>query len=258
MAATVVLRSQNGGGPSSLTAATAFVNLLVPLSLLSLVIVNALAVTSITTERDGRSIDLLMATDLSPKEFLFGKLLGVLTVSGLMVLAPMLLTVIVWWRGGLTGENLAFILVGLLDMNVFVAMLGIHCGTRYANSKTAIGVSLGTVFFLFLGVVACMLMMQSFSGSFQVQMAPFLAFIIGGGVAMYAVLGAGNPSSAVAAASMVVPFATFHSITSFLLGQNFAVFLVTTIAYGFATAAMLVPALYEFDFAMGRASAAEE
>ena len=35
-----------------------------------------------------------------------------------------------------------------------------------------------------------------------------------------------------------------------------AVFLVVSIAYGFATAAMLVPAVCEFDIAMGRTKTA--
>ena len=80
-------------------------------------------------------------------------------------------------------------MVGLLVMDLFVAMLGIHCGMTYANSRVAIGVSLGTVFFLFLGITICILMMISFSGSFHVQLAPFLAFILGGGVGLYVSLG---------------------------------------------------------------------
>ena len=36
------------------------------------------------------------------------------------------------------------------------------------------------------------------------------------------------------------------------------VFSVIMAAYGFATTAMIVPALSEFDFAMGRARAADE
>lgn len=251
-------RIQAASGGSAAAGISTMAKLLVPLFLLSLVILNALAVTSVTTERDGRSLDLLLATDLSPSEFVFGKLLGVLTVAGLMVLAPMVLAAYVCWRGGLSGENFVYVTLGLAVMNVFVAMLGVHCATRYANSRTAISVSLGTVFFLFLGVAACTLMMQSFSGSFQVQMAPFLAFILGGGVAMFAALGTGNPSSAIAAASIGVPFLTFHAITSFLLGHYLTVFLVIVTAYGFATAAMLVPALNEFDFAMGRTSMADE
>ena len=231
---------------------------LAPLMLLSLVIVNALAVTSVTTERDGQTIDLLLATDLSPREFVFGKLVGVLWVNTLMVLTPMALCAYLWSQRGLSDEDFIFVEGGLIVMNVFVAVLGLHSGIRYANSRTAIGVSLGTVFFLFLGVVVCMMMMVSLSGSFEIQLAPFVGFILGGGVGLYVALSAGKPSTALTLASVTVPFATFYSITSFLLGHNMSVFLVTICAYGFAALAMLIPAISEFDFAMGRTSAAEE
>jgi ABC-type transport system involved in multi-copper enzyme maturation permease subunit len=228
--------------------------LLAPFFLLSLVIVNALAVTSITDERDSLTLDLLLATDISPKEFIFGKLFGIFWVTKMMVLAPVLLCLGLWLAGGVGVENLGYVLGGLMVLNVFVATLGIHCGITYANSRTAIIVSLGTVFFLFLGVVACILMMISFSGSFQGQLAPFLAFIVGGGVGLYVSLGARNPSSAISIASILVPFATFYAITSFILEYTLSVFLVTVAAYGFTTAALLIPAVYEFDAEMGRTS----
>jgi len=47
---------------------------LLPVSILSLLLVGAQAVTAITSERDIRALDLLLVTDLSPKEFIFGKL----------------------------------------------------------------------------------------------------------------------------------------------------------------------------------------
>ncbi len=56
----------------------------------------------------------------------------------------------------------------------------------------------------------------------------------------------------------LLPFATFYAIVRFMLGFNLPVFIVTAVAYGFTTAAMMVPALAEFDFAMGRDSAADE
>jgi ABC-type Na+ efflux pump permease subunit len=225
---------------------------LAPFFLVSLVLVNALAVTSITNERDGQALDLLLVTDLSPREFVFGKLGGVFWVTKEMVLLPMLLCGYLWWRGGLTFENLAYVWLGLVVMYVFVNMLGVHCGMNYANSRTAIGVSLGVVFFLFLGVVTCMLIMISFSGSFQTQLGPFLAFTLGGGVGLFAVLGYRNPSQAIQLATLALPLATFYSITSFLLGKPLAVFLVVVVTYGFTTAAMMIPAVCEFDIAMGR------
>lgn len=230
---------------------------LIPLFLISLVLVNALAVTAITNERDGRSLDLLLATDLSPKEFVFGKLGGVFWVTGLMIVCPIALAVVAWSRGSVSGENLIFVVGGLLVMNAFVATLGLHCGMRYSNTRSAISVSLGTVFFLFLGVITCIVMMISFSGSFQVQLAPFMAFILGGGVGLYMALGMRNPSKAILTASLLLPFFTFYAITSFLMENNLSVFIVSACSYGFTTAAMLIPALYEFDFAMGRTSAAD-
>ncbi len=230
----------------------------IPFFVVSLAIINALAVTSVTTERDGRSLDLLLVTDLSPGEFLMGKLGGVFWVAKEMVLLPIAVCLMLWWHGWLSTENLAYVAGGLLVMDLFVAMLGVHCGSIYANSRTAIAVSLGTVFFLFLGVTTCILMMISFSGSFHVQLAPFLAFILGGSVGLYVALGARNPSPAMLAASLLLPFATFYAITSFLLDWTLAVFVVTAVAYGFATLAMMIPALSQFNFSMGRSSAPEE
>jgi len=226
--------------------------------LLSMVIVNALAVTSITNERDGRSLDLLLVTDLSPREFIFGKLGGVLWVTKEMVVLPMLLCGYLWVLGGLTLENLAYVLGGAAVLYVFVTTLGVHCGMTYSNSRTAIGVSLGTVFFLALGVVTCILLMISFSGSFQTQFGPFFALCVGGGVGLFVALGARNPSSAIVLASLTLPFATFYAIVSFLLGYTLPIFLVVGATYGFTTAAMLVPALGEFNIAMGRARTAAE
>ena len=51
---------------------------LVPVTVLSLLLVAAQAVTAITAERDGGALDLLLVTDLTPKEFIFGKIWGVL------------------------------------------------------------------------------------------------------------------------------------------------------------------------------------
>ncbi|MEZ6118039.1 MAG: hypothetical protein R3C28_15910 [Pirellulaceae bacterium] len=231
---------------------------LLPLFVVSLVIINALAVTSITSERDGRSLDLLLVTDLRPAEFLFGKLGGIFWITKEMVILPILLCIYLWWNRTLNAEGLVFASCGLLVLDFFVAVLGIHCGMTYASSRSAIGISLGTVFFLFLGIATCILMMISFSGSFQVQIAPFLAFIVGGSIGLFVALGVRNPSPAILLASLVLPFATFYAITSYMLGQPLATFLVSGTAYLFASAAMMIPALAEFDFAAGRSQSTDE
>jgi len=227
------------------------------LSLLSLVMVNAQAVTAMTSERDCRALDLLLVSDLTPKEIVYGKIGGVLYNTKEMIALPMLLCGALCYAGVLSAENLLYVVGGLAVLFAFAAMLGIHAGMIYANSRVAIGTSLGTVFFLSLGMVTCMWIMVSFSGSFGAQLPPFVAYMAGGGVGLYVALGARNPSQAIALASFLCPFATFYAITSLLLNHTLGVFLVTAAAYGFATAAMLIPAICEFDVATGRTTVGE-
>ncbi|QEG25038.1 hypothetical protein [Mariniblastus fucicola] len=228
---------------------------LMPFMLLSLVMVNALAVTSITNERDGRSLDLLRVTDISPKEFLFGKLFGVLAISADMILLPILLAGYLWFHGLVTTENLVFMTLGFLTLQVFVVMLGIHCGMSYDSSRQGIGASLGTVFFLSLGVVTTILMMISFTGNVEGQLAPFLAFLIGGAIGLFVTLGYNMPSKAIAIASGLLPLAMFYSFTGAVLKSYLAVLIVIVLAYGFTTFAMMLPRLNEWLVSTGRARA---
>lgn len=229
------------------------------LGVVSLVIVNALAVNSITSERDALALDLLMVTDLSPREFLFGKLFGVLYITKEMVLLPMALIVYLAIAEVVTVENSIYAILGAAVLYIFVATLGIHCGLTYAIGRTATLVSLGTVFFLCVGIAICMVIMVSFRGAFQLQLAPFLIIILGGGAALYAAIGWRNPSGAIFAAAIELPLVTYYAITQFLLQQDQLPVAATVITgYGFATAAMLVPALSEFSVADSRSQGGGE
>jgi len=230
---------------------------LVPLFLLSLILVNAQAVTSLTSEKDAKALDLLLVSDLSPKEFVYGKLGGVLYNTKEIVVLPMGLCLYLWLAGVLGLESLAYLLIGLVVLNLFVAMLGVHAGMTYGNSRNAIATSLGTVFFLFLGVSTCLWMMVAFSGSFEAQL-PFLGLLVFGGAGLYLALGVRNPSAAIGIASFLCPLATFYAITSLLVNQVHLAFIAIAAAYGFTTIALLVPAVDEFDVATGRTTIWEQ
>jgi len=228
---------------------------LLPMLLLSLVLVNAQAVTALTAERDMKALDLLLVSDLTPKEFVFGKLGGIFYNTKEIVLLPMLLCGYFGWRGVISWENLAYLWIGMGVLYVFVAVVGLHAGLIYENSRSAIATSLGTVFFLFVGVATCMRIMVAFSGSFNAQFQPFVAFMVGGGLGLYATLGAKHRSEAKLLASFACPFATFYSITSFFHGDQGDMLLVLAVAasaYGFTVAAILIPTIYEFDETTGR------
>ena len=71
--------------------------------------------------------------------------------------------------------------------------------------------------------------------------------------ALFAALGSRNPSSAIFAGSFLLPAVTFYAITQFLLQRDhLLVLVVIAVGYGFTIAAMLIPALSEFDVSLDR------
>lgn len=231
---------------------------LVTLLVVGLLLLNALAVTSLTNERDSRALDLLRVTDLSPKEIVFGKLGGAFFNAKEMILFPIALCVYLWFAEAMTTENLVFLICGIVVINAFAAMLGLHMGINYANSRTAIATSIGTMLFLFLGVATCMRIMLAFSSSFDYQFTTFLAFIAGGSVGIYVALNWRLRSNALSIVALTAPLLTFIAATTFLVGNFGGVFLLVIATYGFATWAMLVPAIYVFDIATGRAATQDD
>ena len=229
----------------------------VPMALASLVAVAALAVTSVTTERDRGALDLLLVSDLEPAEFVWGKIGGVLVVARELVILPLALCAALAMAGLVSAENAVYLALGMAILLFFAAVLGFHVGLCHQSSRRAIAVALGTVVFLFVGVATVMRIMVAFGSSFELQLAPFLATIVGGAVGLYAALSARNPSPAIAWASALLPALTFVAITGFLQGNTLQVLLVTAVAYGFATLALLVPAIGAFDLLTGRTTTGE-
>ena len=229
----------------------------IPMALASLVAVTALSVTGITTERDRNSLDLLLVSDLEPAEFVWGKLIGSLVVAREIVLLPLVLCGVLVATGIASVENGIYLATGMAILLFFAAVLGLHVGLSYPASRRAIAVALGTVAFLIVGVATAIRIMVAFGASFELQLAPFLAVIVGGAVGLYASLSAKNPSAAIGWASALLPSLTFIAITSFLQGNSLQVLLVTLVAYGFATLALLVPAIGAFDLLTGRTTTGE-
>ena len=230
-------------------------SVMIPLGILSLILVNAQGVTSITSERDTGALDLLLVTELSPKEFIYGKLYGVLYNTKEMVVLPVLLTAWFAISGVLSTESAVFVVVDFLLLAHFSAMLGIHSAITYTNSRTAVANSLGTIFFLMGGILLCTVLIVLSDHEFGRQLLSFLIFIGAGSVALYASLGSKNPSRAIALVSLLTPFWSFYCIISVVNKDVFAAFLVSVLVYGFALMAMLVPAVSDFDIALGRTSA---
>jgi hypothetical protein len=227
----------------------------VGLTILSLILVNAQGVTALTSERDTGALDLLLVTELSPKEFIYGKLYGALYNSKEMIALPVLTAIGMAVMGMLSGENLVFFLLDFLLLCHFSAMLGLHAAISYTSSRAAVANSLGTIFFLMVGILLCSFLIVLSDREFGRQMLSFMIFIGAGSVALFGSLGTKNPSNAIALVSILTPFWTFYCIISLVNGDLMAAFLVSAGVYGFAILAMLVPAVGDFDIALGRTNA---
>lgn len=224
-------------------------------ALVSLLLANAQAVTSVTTERDGKTLEILLVTDLRPAEFMMGKIVGALWNAREMLLMPLLIVIAMSAAGivpSLTTENTVYVAVGFLVLMLFAVALGLHAGISYDNSRQAIAHSLGTMFFLCIGIFVFMLLLVEARSSFAIQLQSFVLFIGFGSLGLYSSLTSRNPSNALTLASLLLPFLTFYAITEFLLGGNLGVCFWICMAYGFAAVAMMVPAMNDFDIVLGR------
>lgn len=219
---------------------------------LSLVLANTQAVTSITSEKDSKTLELLLVTDISAKEFVLGKLGGIFYNTKELILIPILILLYLISQGVFSTEGFVCALVGFLSLIIFAVILGLHMGLTYDNSRSAIGASLGTMFFLFVGIGIFMILLVQARSSFALQLQSFLVFIVVGSAALHSALTHRNPSRALAISAWLLPFLTFYAITSFLLGGTLGVLITILFAYGLPVLAMYIPAVSEFDVALGK------
>ncbi|HEV3083306.1 MAG TPA: ABC transporter permease [Gemmataceae bacterium] len=252
---------------------------LVSVGVLSLLLVSAQAVTAITSERDTGALDLLLVTDLTPQEFIFGKLLGICYNAKEYLVPPLILAVVYGCYGMLATpprahpelalsknvEALLCIEMGAVILMAFACVLGVHVALRNVNSQAAIVNTLATIFFLSAGTGFCIKLIL-INSRFESQWFSFIFFLAAGIGGLLWVLSADRPSGALTLASFLDPPAVFYAVTTILIakpgseesGDPLVPFLVVGGAFGFTVAAMLVPLLSEFDVALGRTTAGQE
>lgn len=263
----VVVELQRGGMLAALG--------LLPVGVLSLLLVTAQATTAITSERDTGALDLLLVTDLSAKEFIFGKILGIVWNTKEYLLPPLILAGVYGFYGCLAtppkgradliapwnATALLCVIASTIVLLAFATMLGIHVALRTTNSQVAIIHSLSTIFFLTVGTLICIALIL-INRRFEYQWGSFVFFLIAGIGGLWYVLSGDRPTAALTWASWFCPLAVLYAIMAILVGRPgtdetadpVVPAMVIGGAFCFAIAAMLVPLLSEFDVAMGRTS----
>src|SRR5262249_42221733 len=199
----------------------------------SLLLLSAQAVTAITSERDTGALDLLLVTDLSPREFIFGKLGGIAYNTLLYLLPPLLLAGAYAYLGLLATpprghpellgprnvEALVCLEGALLVLLAFAMMLGMHVALRTENSRTAVINTLGTVFFLSVGTLVCIYLIVINGGRFEYQWFSFIGFIIAGIGGLWWVLSGVRGSAALVLASWLCPIGVFYTVTNIVVAR---------------------------------------
>jgi hypothetical protein len=237
---------------------------LVPVGILSMLLVTAQAVTAITSERDTGALDLLLVTDLTPNEFIFGKVGGILYNTKEYLIPPLLLAAVYAWYGllatppkthpeflqSMNAESLFCVDMAIVVLLAFAIVLGIHVALRLQNSRLAVTNALGTVFFLSVGTLVCISLIL-INGRFEYQWASFILFLAAGIGGLWWVLSADRPSGALTLASWACPIVVFYSVTNILVAKPgteesadpWKAFILVVLAFGLAIRAMLVPLL---------------
>jgi ABC-type transport system involved in multi-copper enzyme maturation permease subunit len=248
---------------------------LLPVGVLSLLLVAAQATTAITSERDIGALDLLLVTDLTPREFIFGKLAGIVYNTKEYLIPPLILAVVYAVYGALASPpanhpelkvamnatSLVCIGGAMVVLLAFAMVLGVHVALRTQNSRLAVIHALSTIFFLSVGTLVCMAIIL-INRRFEYQWGSFVFFLVAGIGGLWWVLNRERPSAALLWASIFCPLAVLYTVMTILVAKPgsqesadpMLPFLVVVGAFGFTIAAMLVPLLSEFDVAMGRTS----
>lgn len=253
---------------------------LVPVGIISLLLISAQSVTAITSERDCGALDLLLVTDLTPQEFIYGKLLGILWNIKEFLLPPLALAAVYAALGLLAtpparhpellnyknGEAFLAVAGATIVLVVFTMVLGMHVALRNEQSRVAILQTLATVCFLSAGTLVCIYLIL-INGRFEVQWSSFILYLaaaIGG--LWWVLTGERASAAALNLASGLCPVMVLYTVINILVARPgseestdpLIPFLATAGSFGFAVAAMLVPLLSEFDVALGRTTAGGE
>jgi ABC-type transport system involved in multi-copper enzyme maturation permease subunit len=248
---------------------------LIPVGVLSLLLVAAQAATAITSERDTGALDLLLVTDLTPKEFIFGKLGGITYNTKEYLLPPLLMAGVYAFYGclatpaaghpemlaSMNATALLCVMGSAAVLLLFAMVLGIHVALRTHNSRLAVINTLSTIFFLSVGTLVCIALIL-INGRFEYQWGSFVFFLVAGVGGLWWVLSGDRPSAALTWSSWFCPLAVLYTVMNILVAKPGSQesadpvipFLVIACAFGFTVAAMLVPLVSEFDVAMGRTS----
>lgn len=141
----------SGINPQS--AVTLYITLAIIQAILLMFIVPSLTATSICSEREKQTLDILLSTRLSPLQIIFGKL----SASSLKVIMLIVCTIPLYSICGLIGgvklSNILILVGSFIISTIFVGSIGVFISTYSKTSKAATSLTYALVLFIFAGTI---------------------------------------------------------------------------------------------------------
>ena len=235
---------------------------LVPVAILSFLLVGAQAVTAITSERDGGALDLLLVTDLTPKEFIFGKLVGILYNVKEYVIPPFVLAGVYAFKHLLaspprrvldaamasapagadesakaavqTASHAANAYITSINIEAFLCLSGavlvllafvgvLGLHVALRNASSRVAIANTLGTVFFLSAGTIVsIVLILISRNFEQQYANFILFIATGIAGLWWVLSGSRPSGALTLAAWLCPIAMYYCVTNIIVAKPFS------------------------------------
>ncbi|SFG39859.1 ABC transporter permease [Oribacterium sp. WCC10] len=146
--------------------------------LLILIITPALTASSISAERERKTLDLLLTTQLDPWDIVVGKLMGTMGTLLLLVVTSIPILATVYIYGGITFVQIAIFFGFLICSALFCASVGIMVSSFISATTAATAVAYVIIFLSYFFMLGGFLFRESLEIQGGRLLAVVLAFMI--------------------------------------------------------------------------------
>ena len=122
-------------------------------AVLLMFIVPSLTATSICSEREKQTLDILLSTRLSPFQIIIGKLLASSLKVIMLIVCTIPLYAVCALIGGVKISNILVLILSFIINTIFVGAIGVFVSTYVKTSKVATALTYAIVLFIFVGTI---------------------------------------------------------------------------------------------------------
>ncbi|WP_411168759.1 ABC transporter permease [Clostridium sp. MB05] len=130
-----------------------YIGMAVAQAVLLMFIVPSLTSTSICSEKEKQTLDILLSTRLSPFQIIIGKLLASSLKVIMLIVCTIPLYAVCALIGGVRISNILVLILSFIINTIFVGSIGVFVSTYVKTSKVATALTYAIVLFLFVGTV---------------------------------------------------------------------------------------------------------